>query len=205
MIALKNFILVFIAILVTLSAILICTVVWAGVQFLRVSNRNSYFDFKNKFYQDSNFASNLIYTQGKYCDCKDSLYNVDYGGKIPSLDKFDVFFRYNSSDTRKCIVSLVNSTNNISFANATVYLTAGPGQNISVTLNRYDSVSVGTGYSLLIQLFDSANVQTAYFKQAVTVEVGKQGFYISEGKLKPGMSKVKIEVSLHFKRQDLRC
>jgi hypothetical protein len=187
MIALKNFILVFIAILVTLSAILICTVVWAGVQFLRVSNRNSYFDFKNKFYQDSNFASNLIYTQGKYCDCKDSLYNVDYGGKIPSLDKFDVFFRYNSSDTRKCIVSLVNSTNNISFANATVYLTAGPGQNISVTLNRYDSVSEGTGYNLLIQLFDSANVQTAYFKQAVTVEVGKQGFYISEGKLKPGM------------------
>ena len=177
---LPNLILSFIVVLVILAVLLTFTVIWAGLQFLRISSR----DFRHSFNNGYSFSSNLNYIRGHRCDCDDFLYNVDFGGKIPSIGQFDVFFQYNSSDTRKCIVSLADTTdNNARWATATVdNLTAGLSQNRSITLSSYEgSLPVGTDYTLIIQLFDSNSVLTAYFTQSVTVEAGKQGFFISQG------------------------
>ncbi len=106
---------------------------------------------------------------------------MNFGEKIPSKGQFDVFFEYDSTNVRKCIVSLVS--NSKTFATREVNLTAGSNQSISVTLSGSSPTPVGTGYTLMVQLFDSNSIEIASYKKDVNVEAGYQGFYISEGKI----------------------
>ena len=120
----------------------------------------------------------------------DSIFYVNYGGKIPAEDPFDIFIRYQADDYRLCFVSL-NANGEVYASSSSISLTKGLNQTKGITLTRPLNMSVapiGAGYQIVIQLFDGNNVQTTSFLQNVTVESGKQGFYSYNDKIYDGNS-----------------
>ena len=108
---------------------------------------------------------------------------VDHGGKIASEDQLDIYFKYNSDADRTATISLIKpNENNKVYASRSINITGGINKNRAVTLTRQSSTPIGSGYIILIQLFEK-NALTASYSVTVTVEAGKQGFHCFQGKI----------------------
>ena len=112
----------------------------------------------------------------------DSISYVDYGGKIPQYEKFDVRFNYDADGNRDCEVALKNVANTITYAYAKVQCYYGRGAVRAVTLKSDITPATGVGYAIEIKIINNG-AQTAYYSVNVVVEAGKQGFHIYDGKL----------------------
>jgi len=120
---------------------------------------------------------------------KDSILFLDYGGKVPSEDMFDIFIQYNADENRTCQASLISNDLIYAFSKSQILLNAGKNQSKAITLTNANTTPVGSGYTLLIQFFDTKtpnNSLTYTFSKSVQVSQGKQGFYSSNGKIYDG-------------------
>ena len=71
---------------------------------------------------------------------------VDYGGKVPTEDRFDVLFKYDADANRDCIVALKMPADNWkTYAYQTVSCSAGKGVAKALTLNYITNPPAGTG------------------------------------------------------------
>ena len=103
---------------------------------------------------------------------------MDYGGKVPSEDMFDIFIQYNADENRTCQASLISNDLIYAFSKSQILLNAGKNQSKAITLTNTNTTPVGSGYTLLIQFFDTKtpnNSLTYTFSKSVQVSQGKQG------------------------------
>jgi mannan endo-1,4-beta-mannosidase len=108
---------------------------------------------------------------------------VDYGGKVPTDDRFDVLFKYDADGARDCEISLKKPTENWkTYAYKKISCGVGKGVAKALTLTYITNPVAGTGYVVEVKI-TNAGVQTAYMTYNVVVENGKQGFHTYQGKL----------------------
>ena len=124
----------------------------------------------------------LIYLISKFSKFQDQIIYLDYGGKIPSLNQFDIYFIYNADATRTALVTLKNA-NGAVYATGSASILAGTNKNVAVTLNRATAAPIGIGYTVTIQFFNTNNAQTTIYSKSVNVTAGAQGFYATSGKV----------------------
>lgn len=113
----------------------------------------------------------------------DAVTFIDFGGKIPFEDQFDVFFKYDAAGDRDAEVSLKKPTENWkSYATKRVRVTGGSNKGKAVTLVRTETTPLGSGYVIEVKLLNNG-VQTGYLKQDISVTAGKQGFHVNNGRV----------------------
>jgi hypothetical protein len=114
----------------------------------------------------------------------DSIRYIDYGGKVPTDDWFDVAVTYDADGPRQIEVALKKPSENykiygLNKENAN----AGTNQVRSVTvILRSGTIPPGSGYIIEVRIWNGQN-QIQYSKLDVTVTPGKQGFHTYNGKL----------------------
>ena len=108
---------------------------------------------------------------------------VDYGGKVPTDDRFDVLFKYDADGARDCEVALKKPSESWkTYAYKKISCGAGKDVAKALTLVYNPNPVAGTGYVIEIKILNGAT-QTAYRSFDVVVVSGKQGFHTYQGKL----------------------
>jgi mannan endo-1,4-beta-mannosidase len=116
----------------------------------------------------------------------DSISSIDYGGRIGTTGTFDVLVSYNSDGSRDLEVSLKKpSEKNKEYASAKVKCDKGYDRKKSLSVTIKSGLTAGTGYVVEIKLVKVTALvlkeDTASKIVNVTVNFGRQGFYVADG------------------------
>ena len=113
----------------------------------------------------------------------DLVIHLDYGGRVPTDDRFDVLFKYDADANRDCEIALKKPSENWrTYAYRKISCGAGKDIAKALTLTYSANPVAGTGYVIEIKIL-SGTTQTAYRSYDVVVQNGKQGFHTYQGKL----------------------
>jgi mannan endo-1,4-beta-mannosidase len=112
----------------------------------------------------------------------DVIQQLEYGDKIPSEDQFDLWFKYDADANRDCEVSLKRTSENGKvYAYKKVSCEAGKDKIKALTLTK-TIAPVAADYVIEVKILNNA-VQTAIRSWAVSVQAGRQGFHIYDGRV----------------------
>jgi hypothetical protein len=113
----------------------------------------------------------------------DLVTHLDYGGRVPTDDRFDVLFKYDADANRDCEIALKKPSENWrTYAYRKISCGAGKDIAKALTLTYSANPVAGTGYVIEIKI-SSGTTQTAHRSYDVVVQNGKQGFHTYQGKL----------------------
>ena len=112
----------------------------------------------------------------------DEITQIEYGGKVPSLDQMDLWFTYNADGYRDCDVSLKRPSENWkTYGIKRVPCEAGSNKLKALTLIK-DFAPIGNDYVLEVKMYNNG-VESGYRNWPVNVEAGRQGFHQYDGRI----------------------
>lgn len=112
--------------------------------------------------------------------CADQVNSIEYGGKVPELGEFDLYFTYEADGDRECEIALKRPSEKWKiYGLKKVICEAGANKLKALTLVK-DNSPVGNDYVLEVKILNNG-IQSAYKNWDVSVEAGRQGFYINNG------------------------
>jgi hypothetical protein len=114
--------------------------------------------------------------------CIDQVNQIEYGGKVPSLDQMDLWFTYDADGSRDCEVALKRPSENWkTYGIKRISCEAGVNKFKALTLLK-DLAPVGNDYVLEVRILNNG-VETSNRNWPVSVQAGRQGFYQFDGKI----------------------